>query len=74
MRREEGRRVHQEFLAAQIAACVINFSMSRPKRGISTRELMPSEMRRERREEAEDLGSQFRRVFAVLEKMEEAKR
>lgn len=72
-------RKHEEFLAAQIAACVVNFSMDHPKRPVDVRDLMPSEHASERsatvRKDGQDaLGRSIRRTFAVLEKVEEGRK
>jgi hypothetical protein len=46
-KRKERLIEDQEFLSAQIAAAVMNFSMTRPKKPVRPIELMPSMMRRE---------------------------
>ena len=46
MRRREREIEESEFMSAQIAACVVNFSMSRPEKAVSTVEFMPSHFRR----------------------------
>ena len=43
MRRHENERKGTEFLAAQIAAAVINFSTLHPKEMVHVKDLMPSQ-------------------------------
>jgi hypothetical protein len=43
IRRRERDIEEREFMPAQIAACVVNFSMGRPKEPVSTKDFMPSE-------------------------------
>jgi hypothetical protein len=42
--RHERRIEHDEFMVAQLAACVINFSMAHPKEPVKPADLMPSQV------------------------------
>ena len=44
--RHQQRLEREEFLAGQIAACVANFSMCRPKKPVDAQDFMPSQWRR----------------------------
>lgn len=43
IQRHERSRQDQEFLFAQLTACVVNFSRAHPKEPIAPKDLMPSE-------------------------------
>lgn len=49
-KRHQQRVECNEFLVAQLTACVVNFSMCRPKESVETKDFMPSEMRRRTQE------------------------
>jgi hypothetical protein len=48
IRRRERDIAEREFMPAQIAACVVNFSMGRPKEPVSAKDFMPSEWAKNR--------------------------
>ena len=49
IRQDRNRREEQEFLFAQLAAAVINFSMCHPEKPVQIDALMPSRMREKSR-------------------------
>jgi hypothetical protein len=70
VKRMERREQLQEFLSSQMAAAVMNFSMSPPKRTVQPGDLMPSEVAKKRRRgssaEREALADQVRELFAKI--------
>lgn len=43
IKRHEREKQETEFLSAQIASCIVNFSMAHPKKPLQPRDFMPSE-------------------------------